>query len=142
MGPCRLEVGVASLVAIAVLGSGCVASEPTSSAAGEPELEGEAAPTSAEARQRVEELAVVIGRELGEHPDQGLHDGERNDRIVAGLRDAGEVPEGAELRYSRTFAQFAYRAPDGTWACAAIRADGEAVDATTGPCPGEIADAD
>jgi hypothetical protein len=90
----------------------------------------------------VEELAVVVGQELGAHPDRGLHDEELNDRIVASLRDAGELAEDEELRYSRTFAQFAYRSSDGTWACAAVREAGDTVDATTGPCPGEIADAD
>jgi hypothetical protein len=50
--------------------------------------------------------------------------------------------EGAQLRYSRTFARFAYRHPDGSWACAAIhQADDEVIDTTTGGCPKEIGDA-
>ena len=143
MGQRRQAAGLLGIVMIVVLGSGCVASEPSTSLPGEPELEGELAPTSEEARLRMEELAIVVGRELGEYPDRGLHDIELNDRIVAGISDADGFTEGAQLRYSRTFARFAYREPDGTWACAAIHeADSEVVDATTGPCPDEIAETD
>jgi hypothetical protein len=104
--------------------------------------EPEYAPTSEEAKERMDDLARVIGAELVAHQDRGLYDADLNERIAASVGGEAVLLEGAQLRYSRTFARFAYRHPDGSWACAAIhQADDEVIDTTTGGCPKEIGDA-
>jgi hypothetical protein len=140
-GTVRTGWPLVAATSVAMALAGCVA-EVGPRQPGEPELEGGSAPTSDEARERIEELAVEIGRELAAQGDGELHDEEVNDRIVADVAERASLPEDAELRYSRTFARFAYRDADGAWACAAIQhADDEVVDATTGACPDEIAEA-
>jgi hypothetical protein len=108
----------------------------------DPGEEPEEAPTSEEAKDRMGDLAGVIGAELVAHQDRGLYDADLNGRIAASVGEAVVLLEGAQLRYSRTFARFAYRHPDGSWACAAIdQADDEIIDSTTGACPLGIDDA-